>query len=186
MKSIGSSGVSTLAVLDSLCGVLLSFTVWCQYMTLLQMGEQTQVWSSNTKAGWIKNLFLYCHIKHRNRAKHTHNWLYKEREVPSDWRHLFFPRPSCPIQALPNFILFQGKDLIPPLRTAPLRGWEPVTVGPKWGGGRAAEFVTSLWLVGGEIPVSRDLNHQPSDFKQSGVRVLVLSLKFSLSRGWGS
>ena len=56
------------------------------------------------------------------------------------------------MQALPNLFLFQEKDLIPLLRTALHPGWEPVTVGPKWGGGRAAGFVTPLWLVGGWDP----------------------------------
>lgn len=59
------------------------------------------------------------------------------------------------MQVLPNLFLFQEKDLIPLLRTALHPGWEPVTVGPKWGGGRAAGFVTPPpigWGVRSQFP----------------------------------
>ena len=69
--------------------------------------------------------------------------------------------------------------------TAPRMGTSHSGAKVGWGKGCRVCDPAPQWL-GGEIPVSRDLNHQPADFKQSGLHVLVLSLKLSLSHGWGS
>ena len=76
----------------------------------------------------------------------------------------------------------QGEWAVVPQRPKPPDGFQERVFKEKFSG-RAAECVTFFWLVGGEVTgwCSRNLSLQSSGCKQSGVQVLVLSLKLPSS-----